>query len=75
MQKTARGTGDDQIYTNMTIILKTAEPSFGATLRKVGKIQMDTPKTVDGGKTWKVDKIVLGAMLPGTAFKPSNRPT
>jgi hypothetical protein len=70
MQKTAKGTADDQTYTNTTIVLRDAEPNFGVTLRKNGKVTMGTPKTVDGGKTWTVDKIVLGAMYPGPSFKP-----
>lgn len=69
MQGTAKGTADEQIYTNTTIVLREAEPSFGATMRKTGKVTMGTPKTSDGGKTWTVDKMVLGAMYPGTSSK------
>jgi hypothetical protein len=72
MQKTAKGTTDDQIYTNTTIVLRDAEPGFGATMRKNGKVTISTPKTSDGGKTWTVDKIVLEAMYPGTSSKKEN---
>ncbi|QDS71911.1 hypothetical protein FKW77_000425 [Venturia effusa] len=69
MQGTAKGTSDEQIYTNTTIVLRKAEPEFGSTLRKSGRVFVGTPKTNDGGKTWTIDKMVLGAMYPGTSSR------
>jgi len=38
-------------------------------MRKNGKVTISAPKTVDGGKTWTIDRIVLGAMYPESSSK------
>jgi hypothetical protein len=68
MQEQGKGTADAQTYTNLTLTLRTAEPNFARTFTKSSHVQAGKPETTDGGKTWTVDKILIPAMLPGTAF-------
>ncbi|KAK3060258.1 hypothetical protein LTS18_008949 [Coniosporium uncinatum] len=71
MQGTQRGSADTQVYSNMTITLRTADPSFGRTFRADPRVQTRPPVTPDAGKTWVFDLITIPAMLPGTQFKPA----
>lgn len=71
MQGSNKGSADTQIYQNLTLTLRVADPSFGRTYRKHAKVIANPPTTPDSGKTWVFDRIEIPAMLPGTAFKPT----
>jgi hypothetical protein len=62
MQKSGAGTIADQVYANITLKLAQAEPGFGKTLSKAGRVTLDNPRTSDGGKTWHINRVVLGSM-------------
>jgi hypothetical protein len=68
MQQQGRtvGTEDTQLYTNLTVTLRTAEPNFGKTFSVRAPATADRPTTKDGGKTWHINKIVLPPYKPGS---------
>lgn len=63
------GTASEQLYTNITVVLKDAEPGLGAKFHKHGKIDSTNPYTKDGGKTWVIDRVAIPAKRPGTDFR------
>ncbi|KAF1816663.1 hypothetical protein P152DRAFT_446287 [Eremomyces bilateralis CBS 781.70] len=72
MQGSNRGSADTQVYRNLTLTLRVADPTFARTYSKDPKVVANAPVTPDGGKTWVFDQIEIPAMLPGTTFKPAN---
>jgi hypothetical protein len=70
MQQEGRGTSDTQVYTNLTLTLAIAEPDFEKTMVKGKNVQITRPQTADGGRTWRVEKIIIPAILPGTQWVP-----
>ena len=78
MARAKKGTGDYQIYSNLTIILKTPEPDFGRSFSTIAVSgvdpRADRPHTADGGKTWTIRRVVIPPMNPGTSARPGSRP-
>ncbi|PQE03563.1 hypothetical protein CJF31_00010143 [Rutstroemia sp. NJR-2017a BVV2] len=56
------GTVAAQVYLNTTIVLAGADEGFGTTLSLSGGTTHSGVSTVDGGKTWKIERIEVPAM-------------
>ncbi|PQE06240.1 hypothetical protein CJF30_00005192 [Rutstroemia sp. NJR-2017a BBW] len=56
------GTVAKQVYLNTTIVLAGKDEAFGKTLGLSGGTTHSGVSTVDGGKTWKIEKIEIPAM-------------
>jgi hypothetical protein len=68
MARNRKGTVDQQIYSNVRIALRSADPSFGGTVKYTTvngkKVKVDRIQTIDNGKTWTIRQIVIPAMNP-----------
>lgn len=73
MQGGGKGTADQQQYINTTVLLEMPEPGFADTAHLSGEVYMTTPRSIDGGKTWTIDRLILGAMFPGTEHEQDQR--
>ncbi|KAK9415735.1 hypothetical protein SUNI508_10213 [Seiridium unicorne] len=56
------GTIEPQYYVNTTIVLKAADANYGSTIYAESGAEYTEPTTIDGGKTWTIEKITLPAM-------------
>jgi hypothetical protein len=68
MARNKKGTVDKQIYSNIRISLRNADPNFGGTIKFTTvngkKAKADRVATTDNGKTWTIRQIVIPAMNP-----------
>ncbi|KAK0466914.1 uncharacterized protein EV420DRAFT_1474327 [Desarmillaria tabescens] len=62
-QSDCTGSTSVQKYTNTTIVLQSADPSFSSTLGKGTGVVASDMVTADGGKTWTIASIQIPAMV------------